>query len=161
MHDGHSCNLRSKERVNQMSWSLQKINNDAISSGPGAVEDIGYEVFVCVYNDQQHFTYRDANGNIQDAWWGGNRWHLQKINNGGMTPGPLAAGGLFVCVYNDQQHFAYLDASGNIQDCWYDGSGNWNLQQINTGAGPAVPGEYVAIGGPSAAGDLFVSVYND
>ena len=144
-----------------MSWSLQKINNGAVLSRPGAVEDIGYEVFVCVYNDQQHFTYRDANGNIQDAWWGGNRWHLQKINNGGMTPGPLAAGGLFVCVYNDQQHFAYLDGSGNIQDCWYDGSGNWNLQQINNGTGPTAPGEYVATDGPAAAGDLFVSVYND
>ena len=44
-------------------------------------------------------------------------------------------------------------------DCWYDGV--WNLQQINTGKGPSVPGEYVATKGPAATGDLFVSVYND
>jgi hypothetical protein len=45
-------------------------------------------------------------------------------------------------VYNDQQHFTYRDANGNIQDCWYGGA--WNLQQINHGNGPTVPGEYVA-----------------
>jgi hypothetical protein len=78
-----------------------------------------------------------------------------------MTPGPSAAGSTFVCAYNRQQHFAYLDAGGNIQDCWYDGSGGWHLQQINNGTGPAVPGEDVATDGPAAAGDLFVSVYND
>ena len=74
----------------------------------------------------------------------------------------MAAGDLFVSVDNDQQHFSYLDAKGNIQDCWYDGSGAWKLQQINTGAGPTVPGEFVATpDAPAAAGDLFVSVYND
>src|SRR5437868_4756378 len=115
-----------------MPWSSQNINNGAVSSGPAAAGDIGYKVFVCVYTDQQHFSYLDANGNIQDAWCdcAGN-WHLQKINNGGMTPGPSAVGGLFVSVYNDQHHFSYLDADGNIQDCWYDCSGNWHLQKIN------------------------------
>jgi hypothetical protein len=156
-----------------MPWSSQKINNGGVSSGPGAVGDIGYKVFVCVYNDQQHFSYRDGSGNLQDVWWGEKQWHLQQINEGAgpavageyvATPGaPAAAGDLFVSVYNDQQHFSYLDAEGNIQDCWYDGGlGAWKLQQINEGAGPAVAGEYVATpGAPAAAGDLFVSVYND
>ena len=40
-----------------------------------------------VYNDQQHFTYRDQGGNLQDAWYGTNGWHLQQINLGGMTRG--------------------------------------------------------------------------
>ena len=148
-----------------MSWSLQKISNGIAWSEPGAVEDITYEIFVCVYNDQQHFTYRDASGNIQDAWWDGNRWHLQKINNRGMTPGPPAEGDQFVSVYSNQQHFTYRDTSGNIQDCWYDGSGKWNLQQINNanGSGATVPDEYVATAQATApaAGGLFVSVYSN
>jgi hypothetical protein len=77
-------------------------------------------VFVCQYNNQQHFAYLDAGGNIQDCWYDGSGgWHLQQINNGGMTPGPSAAGGAFVCVYNRQQHFAYRDADGNIWDSWW------------------------------------------
>jgi hypothetical protein len=143
-----------------MPWSSQKINNGAVSSGPGAVGDIGYKVFVCVYNDQQHFSYRDGSGNLQDVWWGEKQWHLQQINEGAgpavageyvATPGaPAAAGDLFVSVYNDQQHFSYLDAKGNIQDAWWDGR-QWHLQKINNGGMTT---------GPSAAGGLFVCVYN-
>ena len=155
-------------------WNLQQINHGTgptvageyvATNGPAASGDL----FVTVYNGQDHVTYRDANGNIQDCWYDGS-WHLQQINHG---TGPTVAGeyvatpqatatavgGLFVCVYNNQQHFAYLDANGNIQDCWYDGS--WHLQQINRGAGPTVAGEYVATNGPTASGDLFVCVYND
>ena len=132
------------------------------------------DLFVSVYNDQQHFTYLDGNGNLQDCWYDGpnNRWNLQQINNangaGATVAGePVAAaqataagaGGFFVCQYNDQDHFAYLDVNGNIQDCWYDGS--WNLQQINRGVGATVSGEPVMTNGPAVAGDLFVSVYND
>ena len=59
-------------------------------------------------------------------------WHLQQINNGGVTTGPSAASGLFVTVYNNQQHFAYIDGNGNVQDAWY-GGGAWHLQKINNG----------------------------
>src|SRR5580704_13936247 len=45
------------------------------------------DLFVSVYNDQQHFSYLDGSGNIQDAWWGGEQWHLQQINAGA---GPTA-----------------------------------------------------------------------
>ena len=129
------------------------------------------DLFVSVFNDQQHFTYRDQNGNLQDAWYGGGAWHLQQINDangsGATVPGEYiavslataaAVGGVFVCSFNGQDHFAYLDANGTIQDCWYDGS-SWHLQQINRGNGPSVPGEWVATDGPAAVGDLFVSVY--
>jgi hypothetical protein len=132
------------------------------------------DLFVSVYNDQQHFTYRDKNGNLQDAWYGGG-WHLQQINNAGGSGATVpdeyiamslataaAVGGVFVCPYNDQDHFAYLDANGGIQDCWYDGSqGAWRLQQINRGNGPSSPEDWVATDGPVAVGDLFVTVYND
>ena len=129
-----------------------------------------------VYNDQQHFTYRDQGGNLQDAWYGTDGWHLQQINDanraGATVPGEYvagdqtapkagvaAAGGVFVSVYNDQQHFVYLDAIGAIQDVWY-GTDGWHLQQINEGGGLEPP-EPVATNGPPAAGGLFVSVYND
>ena len=35
------------------------------------------DLFVSVYNGQQHFTYRDKNGNLQDCWYG-DGWHLQQ-----------------------------------------------------------------------------------
>ncbi len=98
-----------------------------MTAGPSALG----KLFVCVYNNQQHFSYRDNSGNIQDAWYGTDGWHLQKINNGGMTSGPSAVGDLFVCVYNNQQHFSYRDNSGNIQDAWY-GTDGWHLQKINS-----------------------------
>ncbi len=132
-------------------WSLQKINNGGLTTGPAALDSL----FVCVFGNQQHFAYRDASGNIQDAWYNGanNRWSLQKINNGGLTAGPSAAGSLFVSVFNNQQHFAYLDSAGNVQDCWYDGANNhWNLQKINNSGVTA---------GPKASSNLFVCVYNN
>jgi subtilisin-like proprotein convertase family protein len=163
-------------------WNLQQINTGngpsvpgeyVATKGPAATGDL----FVSVYNDQMHFTYRDVNGNLQDCWYNGpaGTWNLQQINNangvGATVPGEYVAtaqatvpavGGVFACQYNNQDHFTYLDANGNIQDCWYDGvAGKWNLQQINTGNGPSVPGEYVATKGPAATGDLFVSVYNN
>jgi hypothetical protein len=135
-----------------------------MTNGPAVAGDL----FVTVYDNQQHFTYRDARGNIQDCWYDGS-WHLQQINagTGATVPGEAVAtaqasapavGGLFVCQYNNQDHFAYLDVNGNIQDCWYDGS--WNLQQINGGS-PTVAGEPVMTDGPAVAGDLFVTVYDN
>ena len=145
-------------------WNLQQINSGT-DGGPGtprtdapaAVDSL----FVSVYNDQQHFTYRDAGDNIQDAWYGSDGWHTQQINNGalsglGKTPGPPALGGLFVSVYNNQQHFVYLAEGGTLVDAWY-GTGGWNLQQINNG-GNLLGG---VTDGPPAVGGLFVSVYND
>ncbi len=153
-------------------WNLQQINGatptvagePVMTNGPAVAGDL----FVSVYDNQQHFTYRDGRGNIQDCWYDG-VWNLQQINagTGATVPGEpvaaaqataAAAGGLFVCQYNGQDHFAYLDASGNIQDCWYDGS--WNLQQINGGS-PTVAGEPVMTNGPAVAGDLFVTVYDN
>jgi len=124
-----------------MPWNVQKINDGGVSSGPGAVGDTGHESFVCVYGGQQHFAYRDANGNIQDAWYDAtDGWHLQQINNanghgpavaGEYVASPAATapavGDLFVSVYDDGQHptgqhFAYRGAgsgSGDVWDCWW------------------------------------------
>ena len=126
-------------------------------------------LFVSVYNNQQHFTYLDGRGNIQDIWYGTDGWHLQQLTQppaglGGEyvipIPGPTAAGDLFVSVYNDQQHFAYRAEDGSIQDVWY-GTNGWHLQQLTVAPADA-HGEYVIpTPGPLSAGDLAVSVYND
>ena len=133
--------------------------------GPAPVGD----VFVSVYNNQQHFAYRDAKGNIQDAWYGTDGWHLQQLTQASAPqggeyliphPGPAAQKNLFVSVYNNQQHFAYIDTGNRIQDVWY-GTDGWHVQQLTQGP-PAVAGEYVVPHpGPSPASDLFVCVYND
>ena len=134
------------------------------------------DLFVSVYNGQQHFTYLDANGNLQDCWYDGpdNRWNLQQINDANgpgaavadeyvATPQATAAGrGRLVRLRlqrpaplrlprRQRQHPGLLVRR----------HGNWNPQQINRGAGPTVPGEHVAHPRrPRGRGDLFVSVYN-
>lgn len=177
-------------------WNLQQINNPTgepaipgefvATNGPLAMGTaLTGHLFVSVYNNQQHFTYRDTHGNVQDAWYDGdaNQWRLQQINNPNNSPaipgeyiatngpGSFGAGPVFVSIYNNQQHFVYVDVNSNIQDAWYDGSANtWNLQQINNPSGPSLPGEYIATNGPAlgaldggafALGNLFVSVYNN
>ena len=164
-----------------MSWHMQKINDGGVSVGPDAAGFIPNDMFVCVFTDQQHFTYRDGNGNLQDVWYDGpnNRWNLQQINNangnGPTVPGEFIASvqatapaerGIFVSTFTDQQHFTYLDANGNLQDVWYDGPNNrWNLQQINNanGKGPTVPGEFIASAQATAPAESqpFVCVFND
>jgi hypothetical protein len=134
-----------------MRWSLQQINNPhnaaAVpgerirTNGPAALSNL----FVIVYNNQQHFSYLDSNNNIQDAWYDGSQWNLQQINY-------TDSYSLFVSVYNNQHHFAWLDKAGNIQDAWYDGS-QWNLRQINSPGG--------VTNGPAALSNLFVTVYNN
>jgi hypothetical protein len=138
------------------------------TNGPTAAGGL----FVSVYSDQQHFAYIDFNGNIQDAWYDGAQWHLQQINNNGVTKGPpaLAGGlrtgltsGLFVSVYNNAQHFTYYDATspGTIWDAsfgpvYFNGQDtglfSWSLQQINNNG---------RTNGPPAGGNMFVSVYNN
>jgi hypothetical protein len=51
-------------------WSLQQINlgafeNGGLTAGPQAAGG----PFVWVYSNQQHFTYRDTQGVVWDAWY--------------------------------------------------------------------------------------------
>jgi hypothetical protein len=58
-------------------WHLQQINNayttptvaNEYIASADAIAAAG-DFFVSVYNNQQHFTYRDVNGNLQDVWYG-------------------------------------------------------------------------------------------
>jgi hypothetical protein len=153
--------------LQQLTTALGLIASEWVIPTPGPPP--AGDVFVSVYNGQQHFAYRDAKGNIQDAWYGTDGWHLQQLTQAPATepseyvvphPGPPAAGHLFVSVYNDQQHFTYIDSGLRIQDVWY-GTDGWHLQQLTEGP-PAISGEYiVTAAGPPPRGGLFVSVYNN
>jgi len=140
-------------------FNLQRINTTeaefpGLTQGPAAVSDPSGSVF----NNQQHFGYRDSAGIIYDAFYDG-QFHLQQINGGGIggkTKGPAAAGGPFIWTDGNQLHFTYRDQSGTIFDSWFDNTKDlWNLQQINTTAA-AFPG---LTQGPPAIGDPFVSVF--
>src|SRR5271165_6826601 len=177
------------EDANQ--WNLQQINN-ANGAGPSVANEfvavptatfpVAGSTFVCTFGNQQHFTYLDGNGNLQDCWYDGdaNQWNLQQINNANpiyvpgvviefvavpAATGPATTGSLFVCTFGNQQHFTYLDGNGNLQDCWYDGDANqWNLQQINNAnaAGPSVANEFVAVPAATApAGSPFVCTFGN
>jgi hypothetical protein len=164
-------------------WHFQQINGGDGPTVPGeyvacpqapAVNSPSFFVSV-PFENQQHFVYLDGNNNLQDCWYGGNAWHLQQINGGGgatvpseqvaCPQAPLAVNGgpVFVSMLGNQPHFTYFDAHLNLQDCWY-GANVWNLQQINGGDGPTVPGEYVACPQAPPAGDgtcLFVNTFGN
>jgi hypothetical protein len=121
-------------------WNHQQVNGaGSATSGPPAAGD----PFVwTVGSEQQHFTYRAADGVIYDSWYSAGRWNLQQING---PAGPVASGDPFASVFRDTQHVGYLDPAGIVYDCWCGGS-RWNVQQIN-GAGGLTRGS-VAVGGP-------------
>jgi hypothetical protein len=120
-------------------------------------------LFVSDFNDQQHFTFLAANGQVWDAYacpdCDDATWHLQQINGlGGLTNAPLAMSGPSVGVYStaNQQHFAYLAANGAIIDAFYCPQCNgaqWRVQQINLG-GSGVTNGPAAVTAPSV--DEFV-----
>ncbi|MBV9501135.1 MAG: hypothetical protein JO138_17330 [Acidobacteriaceae bacterium] len=152
------------------SWTLQQINSSpwfglcnplvcfgspttiaGLTNGPPAAGDPS----VAAYGQQLHYAYRDANGNIQDAWYDGTgAWHLDQINNGtifcgigvavvcppGETPGPPAAGDPVVLSVGNELHFAYRDNHGRVWDSYNEGNGLWGLDQVPMGNSRAASG---------------------
>jgi CubicO group peptidase (beta-lactamase class C family) len=112
--------------------------------------------FVSVFGQQQHFTWRDGNGTIWDAWFdsGDDNWNLQQLNVDPSskpqrkTDGPPAASDPFVSVFGQQIHVAYLDKTGSVWDVWFDsGTVQWKVQQIYSGASPVVGNVFVSVFG--------------
>jgi hypothetical protein len=88
-------------------WKLQKINDGGCTTAPAGL--VTGTPSAWVVWGQQHFTYRDPDGNIWDPFFDGNTWHVQKINSGGCTKGPAATSDPFGCIYlNGQQHVGYF-----------------------------------------------------
>jgi hypothetical protein len=152
-------------------WRLQQINVGGNTAGPAAVG--GPVVWVWSntpsdWDQEQHFTYRAADGSIQDAWYDGpsDRWSLQQINVGGNTAGPPAVGNPSACVFVDpdvgfpalDQFVAYRDEFGAIWNAWYSSpTGRWNLEPINLKSRFA----QAVTDGPGAAGEPFLWAWSD
>ena len=148
-------------------WHLQQINNgklvtvsaeyvacpDAPAVGGGL--DLTPALFVATFENQQHFTYTDADSNLQDCVYDGNSntWQVY-ARTGGSWPfsSPAPSGypsgtSVSVCVFGTQLHFVYVDANLRLQDWFFDSAKQyapeWALWQIvNTGA-PTMPGDTV------------------
>jgi hypothetical protein len=156
-------------------WNLQQLTQKpaaitgefVITSKPdaGPPPAAGSPLVVSEFDHQQHFTYIERGGTLQDVWFSTDRgWNLQQltqpINNGKPaipgefvipTPGPTPAAGspLVVSIFNDQQHFTYIDRGGRIQDVWFSTGRGWNLQQL-TQKPAAITGEFVITSKPDA-----------
>jgi hypothetical protein len=144
-------------------WKLQKINRGGATDGPAAAAG----PFVVQYLEQMHCIYVTNLGEIYDSWYNGadSKWYLQKINNNGVTHGPLATqlnteDTVFIWTYltpgpivsiSEQMHCTYLGVDFAIYDAFFDGHGNWILGKINASGNTNGP---LAIAGPS------VSVFN-
>jgi hypothetical protein len=122
-------------------WNHRQINGSGgVADGPAAA---GNPFVWTADSEQQHFTYRDADGIIHDAWFAGDRFNVSQVNG---AAGPAAAADPFASVFGNQQHIGYLDAAGVVYDAWHDG-GRYNVQQIN-GEGGRTPHGPLAVGGP-------------
>lgn len=99
---------------------------------------------------QFHFTYRDADGGIQDLWplrrGEKDRWHAQQLNGGGRTAAPLAAGNPSGYFADSTYHVVYRDLDGGVRELAYDGA--WRAEWLNLGgmtAAPAAAGDPVQL----------------
>jgi hypothetical protein len=159
-------------------WTLQQINSTpssqlcgpfgcfgfvpgvvGLTNGPSAAGD----PFVVAYGQQLHYVYRDANGNIQDAWYdGASAWHLDQINSAGHAFAPQAAGDPFVLVLRNpgsgltELHYIYRDAKGDMFDAYYNGGGTWGTDWVACCSAKAPSGPVATF----YAGELHV-VYSD
>jgi len=109
----------------------------AMAGSPGAVQ----------FQNQHHVTYRDADGNVRDAWFDGASWHHQQLSEGGgLTTAPPAAGNpcAIALASAQQHHVSYRAADGVIWDVWRGATSPWNAQKLNDDG---------ATGAPPAAGD--------
>jgi len=125
-----------------------RLNNGGATQGPPAAGDpVATAVRRTERNGPQgHFTYRDRSGNIQDLWFDRyrekDRWHVDQLNNGGLTLAPAAAGEPNGTTFRGAFHVTYRDLSGGIQALWHDRA--WHTELLNQGG---------ATGAPMAAGD--------
>ncbi len=125
-----------------------RLNNGGATQGPPAAGDPAATAVRRTERKgpQGHFTYRDRSGNIQDLWFDRyrekDRWHVDQLNNGGLTLAPAAAGEPSGTTFRGAFHVAYRDLAGGIRALWHDRA--WHTELLNQGG---------ATGAPMAAGD--------
>jgi hypothetical protein len=125
-----------------------RLNNGGATQAPPAAGDPAATAIRRTerFGPQGHFTYRDAEGRIQDLWFDRyrekDRWHADQLNEGGATWAPAADGDPSGALFRDVFHVAYRDRAGGIQDLWSERG--WRSRRLNLDG---------ATGAPSAAGD--------
>jgi predicted nucleic-acid-binding Zn-ribbon protein len=124
LQDVYNC-----PRCSNGSWQLQQINAPGLTVGPPAAAAPSINVYDG--HDQQHFAYRDASGNLWDAFacpgCDNGYWQLQKITPCGdvmshmsdLTPNDAPCNAINKLVRGYLQAFtAVPSASGQLQELW-------------------------------------------
>jgi hypothetical protein len=125
-----------------------RLNNGGATQGPPAAGDPAATAVKRTdrTGPQGHFTYRDPSGGIQDLWFDRyrekDRWHVDQLNNGGLTLAPPAAGDPSGAERDGVFHVVYRDLDGGVQDLWFDQG--WQSRLLTRGG---------ATWAPRAAGD--------
>ena len=131
-----------------LSCGRNRLNHGGATQGPPAAGDPAATAVRRMERNgpQAHFTYRDHAGNLQDLWFDRfrekDRWHVDQLNNGGLTEAPAAAGDPSGLELRGTFHVAYRDFAGGIRDLWFDRE--WHTRLLNRGG---------ATDAPEAAGD--------
>jgi hypothetical protein len=137
-----------RDPAGNLTCGRNRLNNGGATQAPAAAGNLAATATrrTSRFGPQGHFTYRDGAGNLHDLWFDRyrekDRWHAEKLNNGGATTAPSAAGDPSGAMFREEFHVVYRDHAGAIQDLW-DGDG-WHSQRLNLGG---------ATGAPMAAGD--------
>ncbi len=99
---------------------------------PNAVQRSVSAPLISVFHDQQHFVFRNRQGELWDSYFrrGDRTWHFQQVNYNGIEAASFA---ISVFGAADQQHFVYEDSIANIWDAFFRRSdGTWQSQAIST-----------------------------
>ena len=96
---------------------------------------------VADFSPQLHFAYRDQAGGIQDLCnlrqWERDQWQAQKLNDGGQTFAPLAAGNPSGFYFRQSYSVVYRDLAGSIQELRYNGA--WQAETLSAGGRTSAP----------------------
>jgi hypothetical protein len=98
--------------------------------------------------EQLTYTFRDQDGNLQSIASHEGSWHAYRLNNGGKTSAPLAAGDPSVLEWGPRNFdVVYRDVAGGVQHLFLlEGEVGWKAEQLNLGG---------LTEAPPAAGDPF------
>ena len=89
--------------------------------------------------------YRDADGNIHNVYFNGQKWNWEQVTGGAGLKAPPAAGDPVASEFNGALDVCYRDTDGNIQNLGY--RAKWTVRPITGNPPPAV-------------GDPNLTVYN-
>ncbi len=92
-----------------------------------------------------YILYRDADGNIHNVYFNGQKWNWEQVTGGTGLEVPSAAGDPVASEFSGALDVCYRDTDGNIQNLEY--RAKWSVRPITGNPPPAV-------------GDPCVTVYN-